>query len=340
MSAFQIQIRGGGSRRAGFTLVELLVVIAIIGILAGLLLPAVNSAREAARRAQCINNLKQIALALTNYESSNRSFPPGRMGCDGWNGGPCVDPVTGKPLTGAKRPGTSGFVAILPQLDEGPLYNAFAPFDKGALYPGAPGDSSDGTTSGWSTPDIVKALLLRPKVFVCPSDRALPACELITPHTTTSSYALVMGSNGPSKGIDEIAVKHYNNGMFLYVTAHRSADVRDGLSNTFFIGETIEGNVIESGNTWATAARLLFSMRATENPLNTQPGQGTFLQDSGGAPLYGYKVNGAFASRHPAGGNFAYGDGHVAMINDEIALPVYQAQSTIAGADDFVGIRP
>ena len=68
--------------RRGFTLVELLVVIAIIGVLVSLLLPAVNAAREAARRTQCMNNVRQFALAVANYESANGVFPPGRISCD------------------------------------------------------------------------------------------------------------------------------------------------------------------------------------------------------------------------------------------------------------------
>ena len=74
----------------GFTLIELLVVVSIIGILIALLLPAVQAAREAARRAKCSNNLKQIALALNHYQTQNRVFPPGRMGCDGWLGSVCA----------------------------------------------------------------------------------------------------------------------------------------------------------------------------------------------------------------------------------------------------------
>ena len=96
----------------GFTLVELLVVIAIIGILIALLLPAVQAAREAARRSSCTNNLKQLALAMHNHESTYKEYPAGREGCDG-----ACNPKNG--------PGTSGFVYILPYIEQQNLYDQF-----------------------------------------------------------------------------------------------------------------------------------------------------------------------------------------------------------------------
>ncbi len=110
-------IHCGARRRCadGFTLVELLVVIAIIGILVALLLPSVNSAREAVRRSQCVNNLKQIGLALLNYESAARRFPAGRHGCDGSTEAGikgCEVPAS------VERSAMSALVKILPYLEE------------------------------------------------------------------------------------------------------------------------------------------------------------------------------------------------------------------------------
>src|SRR5688500_11603163 len=115
-------------RRRAFTLVELLVVIAIIGILVALLLPAVQAAREAARRMQCSNNLKQIALGMQNYHDTYKTFPPGRMGCDGSGPGNC----TGGP--DIIRAGTSGFVCLLPFVEQRQLYDGMS-FEQGWIWP-------------------------------------------------------------------------------------------------------------------------------------------------------------------------------------------------------------
>src|SRR5262245_11369069 len=101
-----------GNRSQGFTLVELLVVIAIIGILVALLLPAIQAAREAARRSQCVNNEKQQGAALLNYEASRKKFPSGRHGCDGG-----IELRCNANVSMLYRNGMSAFVLILPYME-------------------------------------------------------------------------------------------------------------------------------------------------------------------------------------------------------------------------------
>jgi prepilin-type N-terminal cleavage/methylation domain-containing protein/prepilin-type processing-associated H-X9-DG protein len=328
-----------GSRR-GFTLIELLVVIAIIGTLIGLLLPAVQSAREAGRRSSCANNIKQLITAIFSYETANSSFPPGRVGCDNYSGAPCVG------MQGTQTPGTSGFLLLLPQLDNTPLYSALTPLSNGAVYPAsANGTSTWKTTTNNAGTTIATGLAApRPPVFACPTDRTQPTNPLLNPITGTSSYAMVLGSWGagnsgsPASGTastspaDEPHQKYYNNGPFIYYTAHRASDVRDGLSSTFFIGETIDGDNPGSLNCWPLAVAYLSTLRATDNPLNGLGGN-LVAQKISNSGLSGIdnlpNVYGAFASYHPGGANFGYGGGNVRFIGSTIDINLYRALSTI-----------
>ncbi len=296
-----------------FTLVELLVVIAIIGILVALLLPAVQAAREAARRTQCNNQLKQIGLALDLYEGTFKVYPPGRMGCDGINTGPCNG------NNALQRVGTSGFVMLLPFLEAENLYNQF--------------DFLDGPwcqTSTWMTKNAA-AVATRPEFLVCPSDTSQPSVpDYGGVLAATGSYAFVAGSNGPSSSIGD-NVKLYNTGVFNYKIAHKRQEVTDGMSNTMFVGEVIDAHTNKSYNLWACAGRHECSLRSTENPVNTKPGTGITTSP------YGIPLNGAFASRHPGGGQFVFGDGHVAFISANIALTTYRALSTRSGGEAVSG---
>jgi prepilin-type N-terminal cleavage/methylation domain-containing protein/prepilin-type processing-associated H-X9-DG protein len=329
------------TRPRGFTLVELLVVIAIIGILVGLLLPAINAAREAGRRTQCTNNLKNIAAAIVNYETANRSFPPGRAGCDLYSTTPCLT-STGGPLPGSQTTATSAFVQVLPQLDDAPLFSEFSLLlDKGAVYP----SKSDATSSTWKSTTVPGGLLKRPPIFVCASDTSRPDNPFLNPVTKTSSYALVLGDLGANPVLDstgkvlqpaakELQQKYLNNGPFIYRTARRSADVRDGLSNTMFVGETTANDTQDGMNSWALSIAYLSCLRSTNNPLNPQAGTGTAvaITNSGLAGLPSQAM-GNFASKHPSGANFAFGDGHVRYVANGVDLFTYQALSTIAGSE-------
>jgi prepilin-type processing-associated H-X9-DG protein len=283
----------------------LLVVIAIIGILIALLLPAVQAAREAARRSQCTNNLKQIGLALHNYHDVFKTFPSGRLGGDG-----STPPGWSGPYTDYNKSGMSGMVSILPYLELKPLSEAFQVNNKPLFSP----------VSGWDTGlDTVRAT--RPEVFVCPSDSG----EALIGTDATSSYAFCAGRNGPpSYGNNE---KHLNTGMFMYVWTKKIGDCKDGTSNMLAVGEVRDGHIADNSNLWARCDRHTNNHRTTKNPINTPPTTGYTLD------LYGVKVNGAFMSSHPGGANFLLLDGSVRFVSETIDLTTYQALSTRKGGE-------
>jgi len=302
--------------RSGFTLVELLTVIAIVGILVSLLLPAVQSVRESARRALCQNNLRQIGLAIHNYSTSFESLPPGRIGCDdiGEAGGV---PECPQGATTEQKNGASGFVALLPYLDQQNVFDQLAVSD-GGLW------NRDVDDLDWyrNNPSKREAARSELSVYWCPSQTGERLSTVYDPiRAATGSYALSTGTLGPSS--TDLEIRYQNNGAFIYTTTRRIEGISDGTSNTFAVGEVIQPDIWESSNIWTYSLAIADSMRSTENPLNTQPGQGNVRM----------RRNAAFASNHPGLGLFVFLDGHVAPINDDIDMSVYRGLSTIDGGE-------
>jgi prepilin-type N-terminal cleavage/methylation domain-containing protein/prepilin-type processing-associated H-X9-DG protein len=336
--------------RSAFTLVELLVVIAIIGILIALLLPAIQAAREAARRSQCVNNLKQMGLAIDGYEGSNKKFPPGRKGCDGISQGTtpyapnpklpnykldnCVV-CTNNPQS--SRLGYSAFVFMLPFMEMKGLYDNF---DLPNLY----------ITTVTVDPNSKngKAILTRPGELVCPSDPGQALTELSGDATdcdslgASGSYAVCGGSQGPSAALpgNSWQNKIQNDGPFIYKRQYTRKDIVDGTSHTFFVGEGKDGL-----NKW-TAGMRFATIRTTANPVNfyVAPNLPTSLgnvwcdSSSRGASAANPRAyTGAFGSYHKGGANFAFGDAHVATITDAIDTALYQSLSTRASKEVISG---
>ncbi|MEZ6097874.1 MAG: DUF1559 domain-containing protein [Pirellulaceae bacterium] len=300
---------------AGFTLVELLVVIAIVGVMVALLLPAVNAAREAARKTACINNQRQIGLALRNYESAARKFPPGRTGCD--DTGDRMDHAVCPPgLPAVAKVGASGFILMLPQLEHQGLYDQLD-IDHGGLW-----NRNVDDLYWYENEAKCRGIKERVAEFLCPSDTSGAISDVYNPvHAATGSYALSQGSLGPDSPVH--LTKFENDGMFLYVTARRENQLKDGTSKTIAIGEVAMSDTWESSNTWTYALANADCLRSTRNQMNTPPGKGVVLR----------RQNGAFGSQHPSGAVFTYADGHVMFVSDDIDGDVYRAMSTIQGAE-------
>jgi len=288
--------RATRSSNSGFTLVELLVVIAIIATLIGLLLPAVQTARESARRSACSNNLKQLAMGMNLHEGAKKSFPAGREGSDG-----------GCPVQTNMGKNTSSFVHILPYIEQSALYNAYT---QAAAATAVEGD----------IPGVfaVRIFSESPATFRCPSTSKPFSGSNMTgtqPEAGYGSYAMCQGHQGPTYGISCL-VKDLNTGMAVYVTKIKRKQITDGTTKTFLLGEVQD--VSQPPNRFWFGNRHVDSMRSTDNPINTPWGSGVCLPpDRGGA-------NGAFGSLHPGGAMFAMVDGAVRFVEESIDLTTYR----------------
>ena len=320
---------GPADRFRAFTLVELLVVIAIIGVLVALLLPAVQAAREAARRTQCTNNLKQIGLALHNHLEALKVFPAGHSGRYGNTAADAPCPIASPTTDRVKKHAASGFVLLLPYIEDQSIYD-LARFDLGGIF---------NYYMSWYNGERKQLVRMRPPIFVCPSSTAEPTC---TPcvgksgwapeywDSGTGTYALCQGTYGPrvfplgQSDVGPISSCD-NTGMFVYSLPRKPSKITDGLSNTFAAGEVKAPDTLDSYSVWAYGSRYESSLRVTTNLVNTEPGKGQVRIES-----WGSRNNGAFGSEHPGGVNFLFGDGHVIFVSDDIDYDAYQDFATIA----------
>lgn len=300
-----------------FSIVELLVVVAILGMLVALLLPAVQAARESARKTVCNNRQKQTGLAILNYEVSVGSFPTGRIGCDDAGERESVS-VCPPGLSAEQKTGASGFVEILPQLEQQAL------FDRIDVYRGGLWNRNVDDLRWYGDEGKCLGIKESLEVLICPSETSGLISRVYEPVlAATSSYAFVQGSLGPSYPPNQ--AKYQNNGLFLYVSRLRAKQVSDGLSHTLMLGEVVLSGTWESSNTWSYALVNADCLRNTENPMNTLPGAGSVRE----------RRNGAFASQHPQGVVFCFADGHVRFLHEGIEPQLYQALSTIRGGESF-----
>ncbi len=326
MTARRFLIHHRSSRRFGFTLVELLVVIAIIGLLVSLLLPAVQAARESARRMQCSNHLKQIGLALHNYESTYRSYPPGFISqvTGSWPGGG-NDPI---PEAG---PGWSAYAMILPQMEQAALFesiNFSLPITHAANQ---------------------KARSTVVKEYRCPSDvwsgpiTVWPTSIGIDDLAATS-YVCSLGGGNPANapGYTAMYEEQPFNGMFHRNKAIRHADILDGTSNTIALGERAS---MFAPNGWAgviPGAQTVFSpeiatrrgqvVGATARPAITM----VSVHVRSGGPNAPTGSPGGFWSPHSGGCLFLLMDGSTHTISTEVDMNVYRA---MAGRNDRVPVK-
>jgi len=291
------------SRSRGFTLVELLVVIAIIGILIALLLPAVQAAREAAKRMQCMNHLKQWGLALHNYHDAYKTFPQGSWG-------------TGNRLAFQ--------VMLLPYLEQGALYEQF---DLGLYYGNAPN----------------QALMLESTpVHFCPSsrvvDRKAEGSGIPAGGWTIHYYGVMGAKDPPGTAAGDRLYPHIGNfdtnhggvvenGVFTRNRNFGMSDITDGTSNTFLMGE-ISSKPAWSHNWrgWTQGANNDLDTVAMYCCKNVRYPIGPSGYTSGNATRLHNDVR--FGSQHPGGTQFLFGDGAVHFISETIDFRIYQAAAT------------
>lgn len=334
------------SRCRGFTLIELLVVIAIIGVLIALLLPAVQAAREAARRMQCSNNLKQLALGAHNYLAANGSFPIGI-------------PLQVDPFYGTYAyPSHSVFAAMLGSLEQQALFNA---------------ENFSVNSLSYINQTVLATGL---STLCCPSDGNISRTVNYGPRQGLTVYNVRYSSYGACSGTYIPAINPYTNGtvndpaiqarsnaltgMFRFNRSLSIQEITDGTTNTILFGERANGELrTDNGdrdyNHWWNSTLTTQTIFTTLYPINP------FQKVPRVSQQYTSSWASAASSFHPGGANFAFADGSVRFIKDSIntwpfdpqtgfpigttdsngyltiapgtTLGVYQKLSTVAGGE-------
>ena len=305
-------------RYRGFTLIELLVVIAIIGVLVGLLLPAVQQAREAARRMTCVNNLKQTGLAMHSYYDSNRQLPSGYIS----PGTSAADPSASETAKGYAW----GFV-LLPYMEQSALF-----------------DSIDQTGEAIGTSNEAKAAEANLGGYRCPTDTAPMSFSVNNGSGTvdlpTSNYVAVLGWNNVTTEAGQ------GNGVFFRNSDIQFRDIRDGLSTTICVGERkhihdfFDQGPYAANSTWyAAVPGVLRDAGMTMMPMMKEgPGSlvlghvGQSGMMSGKTPNHTNHIV-HFSSSHFGGVAFLLCDGSTHIIRDNIDYQLFKAIGTRAGGE-------
>lgn len=344
-------------RKRGFTLVELLVVIAIIGVMVGLLLPAVQAAREAARRMSCSNNLKQLGLSFHNYHDTFRRLPHGSAPINGnFNGGFVV--------ANSNWHGYSPQTMILPYIEQGAIFDQLT-------------FRSTHTSTAIVPPALVSPVVLarnQVSTFICPSDKDFPDVT----NRGWINYGVNFGSNTGWRG--DIANA---NGMFVLNFTRNFKDVTDGLSNTIMMGEFNKGDntaaIFDVRNGDVVRGQAFGAMPTVFRIVAGIPSITQFQLEAYGAQcLAGQANHTSFAgsrwsapgqyntafntlappnwrfpaciqcggcgqgdsqgivparSRHPGGVQVSLGDASVRFISDSVNLILYQSMGSIDGGE-------
>jgi prepilin-type N-terminal cleavage/methylation domain-containing protein/prepilin-type processing-associated H-X9-DG protein len=297
--------------RRGFTLIELLVVIAIIAVLIGLLLPAVQKVREAAARAKCQNNLKQIGLAFHNYHSANGRFPSGYVSRAASEDGPGLGP------------GWGWAAFLLPYLEQEPLFRRID------------------WTRDLADPANAAARITSVSLFLCPSDDPAgrtfiaaaaaggPVCEV-----AFGNYVGMAGTNDETAYPDTSGGLR-SQGVLLRNSQVRVTDITDGSSNTLFVGE--RASIRSPMTTWVGA--VTGAIVPPRNPTYEAEGPPVMVLTNTGDAAAGRVPNNPLDhvedsnSRHPLGVNFLFGDGSVRPIQNTIRPALWVALGTRAGGE-------